>query len=233
MSLTVRQGASRSDPSWSRASRHRSRSRITKDHILQVTEQAIFKFGMARITTRRVADIAGVAEGTIFRYFPSKNELVLAALRRHGAGETAFPGAELAGTATVRDNLATIIAASLNHYARVMPSVIAATADSDLLPKYRKWFLRQSSTYETLTRAITAYVSRERKLGRIIPSADPELVAETILSHCIRHALGDVLRVPSRALPRGRNFAASLSDRLTAAITPNGRARPGARARSR
>lgn len=47
----------------------------TRDKIIQATVTLFVQQGVAATTTREIAALAGVAEGSIYRYFPSKEEL--------------------------------------------------------------------------------------------------------------------------------------------------------------
>src|SRR3954464_2135666 len=52
-----------------------------RDDLIDVTLKLLREHGRA-VTTRQIADAAGVAEGTIFRVFDTKEELVEAAITR-------------------------------------------------------------------------------------------------------------------------------------------------------
>ena len=47
----------------------------TRDKIIQATVTLFVQQGVAKTTTREIAALAEVAEGSIYRYFPSKEEL--------------------------------------------------------------------------------------------------------------------------------------------------------------
>ena len=53
----------------------------TKDQIVTATRKLIGDRGIARVTTKQIAETAGCAEGTIFRYFDRKDDLLLAAVQ--------------------------------------------------------------------------------------------------------------------------------------------------------
>lgn len=55
-----------------------SRSRVTVDAILEATIQVLLSEGMARLTTTRVSERAGVSVGTMYQYFPNKLALIIA-----------------------------------------------------------------------------------------------------------------------------------------------------------
>jgi AcrR family transcriptional regulator len=126
---------------------------------------------VARVTTKRIAEIAGVAEGTIFRHFDSKNDLLLAALQRRGIPKLEMPGLEAAGFGTVRDNLARAGHFVL-RYSDVIPSIVAALADVGLLPDHRKWFQEHPFGGDRLAETVHAYVAREQLLGRVRANVD-------------------------------------------------------------
>lgn len=65
-----------------------ARSQDTIDVILVATDRVLARVGLQEATTREIADVAGVSIGTLYRYFPSKDALFLAMLRRRWAEET-------------------------------------------------------------------------------------------------------------------------------------------------
>ncbi len=60
-----------------------ARSAASVDAILQATLQVLLHVGKERLTSTRVASRAGVSVGTLYQYFPNKNALLPAALKRH------------------------------------------------------------------------------------------------------------------------------------------------------
>lgn len=64
------------------------RSQETVGAILLATDSVLARVGLEKATTREIADVAGVSIGTLYRYFPSKDALFLAMLRRRWDEET-------------------------------------------------------------------------------------------------------------------------------------------------
>jgi AcrR family transcriptional regulator len=60
-----------------------ARSVASVDAILKATIQVLLTIGKERLTTTRVAMRAGVSVGTLYQYFPNKNALLKAAMKRH------------------------------------------------------------------------------------------------------------------------------------------------------
>src|ERR1700753_2375960 len=65
-----------------------ARSAASVDAILDATLQVLLRAGRDALTTTRVAARAGVSVGTLYQYFPNKNALLQAVLRRHLDGVT-------------------------------------------------------------------------------------------------------------------------------------------------
>jgi AcrR family transcriptional regulator len=57
-----------------------TRATATVDAISEATIQVLLKEGVARLTTTRVADRAGVSVGTLYQYYPNKQALLFAVL---------------------------------------------------------------------------------------------------------------------------------------------------------
>lgn len=82
-----------------------ARSQDTIDVILVATDRVLARVGLQEATTREIADVAGVSIGTLYRYFPSKDALFLAMLRRRWAEETRALGQVMAKLAEDRASL--------------------------------------------------------------------------------------------------------------------------------
>lgn len=63
-----------------------ARSAASVEAILEAAVQVLLKEGKERLTTRKVADRAGVSVGTLYQYFPNKSALLQAVLRNHLEG---------------------------------------------------------------------------------------------------------------------------------------------------
>lgn len=59
------------------------RSREMLETILQAATRVLIREGYTRTTTNRIAAAAGISVGSLYQYFPSKDALVVALLRRH------------------------------------------------------------------------------------------------------------------------------------------------------
>ncbi|HEX2559609.1 TetR/AcrR family transcriptional regulator [Phenylobacterium sp.] len=56
--------------------------RTTKEKLLRAALMLVARDGFQAATTAAIADLAGVAEGTLYRHFPSKDDLLIEAYRR-------------------------------------------------------------------------------------------------------------------------------------------------------
>ncbi len=59
------------------------RSRVTIDTIFEAAIQVLLANGLDRITTIQIAERAGVSVGSLYQYFPNKNALLAAIVKRH------------------------------------------------------------------------------------------------------------------------------------------------------
>ncbi|MGV8998518.1 MAG: TetR/AcrR family transcriptional regulator [Parvibaculaceae bacterium] len=60
-----------------------ARAQATVEAIFEATIQVLLSEGLARLTTTRVAERAGVSVGTMYQYFPQKHALLFALLQQH------------------------------------------------------------------------------------------------------------------------------------------------------
>jgi AcrR family transcriptional regulator len=152
----------------------RPRSPEADRAILNATLEVLALMGFGRLTVEGVATHAGVGKATIYRRWPSKMSLVLAAV----GDLSSTPSPEM-GAGTTRDDLITLLrhiidALTATIAGRILPGLIAETPHS---PELREalhdfWLGRR----ELMLEVLAAGVAR----GEISPDADRELVADLL-----------------------------------------------------
>jgi AcrR family transcriptional regulator len=159
--------------------------------ILAAATQVFARQGFHRTTVREIAREAGIADGTIYLYFASKQDVLLALLGRLGrVGERPADFAGLAGV-DARTALGTYLArrfGDLREWRKLVAAVLPEVlADSDL---------RAAQAAQT----VPAFEAAEAELARRIesgelPPLDPALLARalaaTVLGLLVLDMLGD------------------------------------------
>src|SRR6266566_4639420 len=85
----------------------------TRDSILRTARRLFSENGYEATLTRDIAQAAGIASGTLFNYFPTK-EAIVACLASEAIGETLAEANESTRTAeTLEEALFTLIASGL------------------------------------------------------------------------------------------------------------------------
>jgi len=163
----------------------------TRDEILRATGELIAEGGFLAATTRAIAERAGCAEGSIYRYFPDKHALVHAVM--FDRFESFFVMVEelpgRAGEDTVAANLERVGLEALRFYRGITPLVGAQLSDPRLMAEQRAAWERENGGPMRALRAVRAYVAAEQRLGRIAPEAEPDLLGRELLGTCFAHAI--------------------------------------------
>ncbi len=92
------------------------RAHATLAVVLEAAAQVLQREGYARATTNRIAEVAGVSVGTIYQYFPNKDAIFDALIRRETRGlvatlEKVEPNAREPLAKTLRGVLRSLVAA--------------------------------------------------------------------------------------------------------------------------
>jgi AcrR family transcriptional regulator len=150
--------------------RPRSRGRppvISTERLLAVAREVFLELGI-RATTAEVATRAGIAEGTIFHRFKSKEDLFRAAMNVDPDAGLALAEAlpARAGEGKLRENLVTF-AERLMALGRVALPVwmMAWSNPESQLSEERN--LERTTRYERMLDALTAFFEAEMRAGRL------------------------------------------------------------------
>jgi len=161
------------------------RGAATRARLIEATSQVVRDCGYARATTRAIAQAAGVAEGTIYRHFPDKSALFLAAVleRNDSVIEWVSRLPAHAGQDTVESNLVDCLYRLAGLRDQLLPLELALLADPELARQRRRAApARPEGIPSGPPEFIAAYVAAEQRLGRVRADVAPAQVAVVILA---------------------------------------------------
>ena len=183
--------------------------RDLRERIVEAAARVIRERGLAGARTRAIAEAAGCAEGSIYRYFPTKVDVLLAAVR----AQLAAPGEQLrhlpaaAGSATVEENLLAAARAALAFYGDLVPLADGVAADAELQAEQRGPL-----------DAVASYLEAERRLGRVRSDADPALAARLLLDGCLGESFLDALTGSAQSPAERERYARELVAAVAAGV---------------
>jgi AcrR family transcriptional regulator len=163
------------------AGRGRPRHPDTDQAILDATFRQLVEVGYGNLSIESVAAAAGVAKTTIYRRFPTKRELVIAALQV----ELPFPDppADLDARSALRAVVRAVLRGMVESGAiRILGSLLVEDArEPDLLATFRQRLLdpRRALVVNLLRRGV------ER--GELRPDVDPLIVTEMMAGAIFGH----------------------------------------------
>jgi AcrR family transcriptional regulator len=179
----------------------------TRDQIVTATRKLIENRGIAHITTKQIARTAGCAEGTIFRHFEHKEDLLLAAVLAN------FPSfKESLMSITGGSSLERLRRLGLNvirFFEQITPASVAVLSDAELTRRHREIVRERNGGPQRLYLAVTRWIESEQAHGALNPNLSSVHIASMILGPCFfrvftRLSLGkDVLEVTDEEFVAG------------------------------
>jgi AcrR family transcriptional regulator len=167
---------------------------ITDEQILKAAREAFFESGL-NATTADIAARAGISEGTIFRRFPTKHDLFMAAM-----GLPACPGwvdtldAFIDGSAggSLTQNLTTLGHEILAFFEDLIPkmSMVMASGTKELMPFEG---LEEPPPVRGI-KGLANYLNHEQRTGRM-RACDPEIAARMYLGALHMYAFADAMGI--------------------------------------
>jgi len=91
----------------------------------------------------------------------------------------------------VQKNLERVLESAFAFHHRIAPLVCSLFADQELLARVRGMMHERSMGPGRTTSVIAAYLRAEQQLGRVLPAAVPETVADLMLAVSFNTALRD------------------------------------------
>lgn len=186
-----------------------------REAILATTLELIADDGLARLTTKQVAQRAGVSEASIYYHFADKKALVegviidavLGPLREFAAS---FP--ERAAGKSVREALLAYGHALEAFWKRVLPVLSAVQADTELRAHFRQRINELGFGPHRGVRIVADYLKQQQHAGAIRRDADTRAAAMSFAGACFlsayqSHMLGPAAR---RKLPSLESAIAAL-----------------------
>lgn len=156
----------------------------TRRYILAAAEQLLRSRGLARLTNKDIAQEAGCAEGTLYKHFETKEELILATIRENLPDLLALVHAERIGQGTIEENIRDVALAVVDYYRKLLPLTTALFADMELLSHFRLWMQEQKGGPLSIYEKVASYIAAEQRLGRLKPEIDPFSCASLLLGAC-------------------------------------------------
>jgi AcrR family transcriptional regulator len=157
-----------------------------REEILRATHELLRERGMAKLTTREVAERAGVSEGSVFYHFEDRFGLLKAVFER-SLGPLHLDRVDL-GAGDLRATVTQMsegIESFLNSSLDVM---MAAQSDAGLRDSLHGFMLESDYGPHRGIAMIGAYVTELQKAGVVRADVDPMVIASMIVNDAFQRA---------------------------------------------
>ena len=170
------------------------RGDATRQRLLVATQEVVRRVGHANATTRLIAESAGVAEGTIYRHFSDKIELLFAAAMNGNEAILELLAAlpERAGTGSIASNLSEALVRLVELRRDLLPLELALRTDPEMIRRRSTLEFPADSALLLPPNAIATYLEREQECGRVRRDLDTTATAMLILAALFGLALSVV-----------------------------------------
>ncbi|MCW2756063.1 MAG: regulatory protein TetR [Marmoricola sp.] len=187
-----------------------------REEILRATHELLRERGMAKLTTREVAERAGVSEGSVFYHFEDRFGLLRAVFERSldplQLPDTDPPYDDLRGT------LSRMSAAIEGFLTNSLDVMMAAQSDAGLRDSLHAYMLEKDYGPHRGIASIGAYLAAKQELGLIRADVSPTVLATMVVTDAFQRASLPKLIGNSKAIQPRADFI----DTLLAMISPAG-----------
>lgn len=215
------------DPDESRRSPRQERSKSTVSAIVEAAARVLSEAGLESVTTTRIARVAGVSIGSLYQYFPGKEAIASAMIRRQADDDVVRLEAAVEESRGLPleervEHILDLSLAPVLDRPRLFVFILTYLPELDLLPVARELERRTAAVMRAL------FEEHRDELG------DVDAVAASFGGiGAMRGALLALAHHAPEVLEERERVRAVLRGVLLGAVRGEGRARAGARARAR
>jgi AcrR family transcriptional regulator len=184
-----------------------------REAILAATLELLHERGIAGLTSRLIAERAGVSEGSIFYHYRDRPGLLQAAFEYgiQPLRDLAFGGLEGADHEDVLARVARNIERFLD---RLLPLLNAALSDNELRDALAAYMTANDVGPHRGVRLVAEYLKDEQAAGRVSPELDPQATALMLVGGCFLRASQRQMLGRNRELPSLERLVAALDATL-------------------
>ena len=194
----------------------------TRDQIVTATRKLIEDRGIAHITSKQIAQAAGCAEGTIFRHFARKEDLLLAAVM------ASFPSLRESlmsiSEGTPRERLQRLALNVIRFFEQITPAAVAVLSDAELTRRHRDTMREHNGGPQRIYMAVSRFIESEQACGALRADLSPAHISSALLGPCFFRVFTRLSLGKNALEISDQEFVAGLVDTLWDGLRPaNGR----------
>jgi AcrR family transcriptional regulator len=184
-----------------------------RDRILAAAVTVMRERGVTNTTTKEIARVAGVAEGSIYNHFANKTELIAASMAQVTSGmrEAVTTLFGQVGEGSLEDNLAAYAEVAIGFFGELLPVTGPAMGDREVLEWLRAGGPHQGDGVApgpVLGHAgLIGYLEAEQRAGRLPATASPPYLAALLLGACQQYAFLRLFTRPEVITAEPRDYA--------------------------
>ena len=180
-----------------------------RERLLDAAWQIVSSEGFAGATTKNIAARAGAAEGSIYKHFADKSELIVAlVLERAGDVRSIFARLRsMAGKGEINENLAHALADLIGFYENLQGLVAGVFLDTALLERMQAVTRDGRHGPQRAHLSIIDYLEVEQGLGRLELTAPSDIVAMLMVGAAHERAFLNRMTGTRMSRPERRAFA--------------------------
>jgi AcrR family transcriptional regulator len=162
-----------------------------RQRIIAAALEVIDEGGIAAATTKQIARVAKVSEGSLYNHFANKTELIGATMAELTAGIRGAMAELLGqiGQGSIEDNLTRMAEATIAFYRRLLPITGPVYGDHDMLVQIRRDMPEQGLGPLRGHQALIGYFTAEQNNGRLPSIGRPAYLTALLLGACQQYAL--------------------------------------------